>query len=528
MVALVLSAVLPAAAWATERPQAAPDTVLTAADRAAAIDLIATRLHLEGGNANPDRFYLTHFDDATAKWPEDVRAAARARIAPRLTTVQAEAFVARAFARQPDARLAEIAAWLRTPLVDRMLRAQVEHDADSLRAFFTRVKAEGYPPRLEDRRPLVEALVGAVGYDEFVVSTLHRTTALVFALISAHDDVDPEAAELFVASEGAARARRTVENSIIAHQFYYRDFPDADLVAYTAALRSGAGQSLLALRAELDEARGLGFSALILDEAGLELSVWMPEVASADPAAVRRDRVRALLVETNLASFVGLYARSFLEGTYASVDRSHAPGSAANGLLREVFVEAFAPAYTVDQLAYRLADSATDAQLDAFEAWAADSVVARVFEMEQPPVVSRKVWDDAKFGPRDVRLAALDDALGLTALRVGIRSEIEWAVFAEVDPQGLDADAVEAFRTRMAERAEERWETTRLDVLYRLTNRLVDVSDAKVVHLAKRLRAPEAQAFLAWAYTGMRQVYADAATQAMRRVALHAEAQSDG
>ncbi|MEM8601705.1 MAG: hypothetical protein AAGF99_17450 [Bacteroidota bacterium] len=535
LIALLWGAVIPGVA-AQERPGFPPvtlppipaDTVLAPADRAAAVALISTRLNLGEANEAMPRAYLSIFDEATEKWPPDERAAARARIDAVLTSAQANALVARCFARQSDATLARTAAWLRAPLVEAMLTAQVEFDPDALAAFRRRVKADGYTPRLAERLPLVEALIEEIGYHEFAVSSFHRDVMLYRTLTNVHGTPWPqEAAELFVATEGAARARATVEGSILSHQYHYRRHPTSDIAHYIEALQSEAGQGLLALRAALDAERDAGFNALVLEQAGVAAGVWAPEVASARPDALRRDRVRALLAATRLATLVGTFSYHVQAGALGAAGAEGTLSARERRLFAEVFAEAFDPARNIDQLAHLLATTVADSVLTTHEAWATDSLLNAVFAEDTPADVSRKRWNNLKFSTRDMQLARVDDAVGMTALLVRITNEVAWAAFAESQAHAIEPEAVDRFRVELDGSMEELWEQTRLDVLYSLTGSLAHLSEAKVAHLAKQLAAPEAQAFLAWAYDGVQQVYAEATSQALRRIALYAEGASD-
>ncbi|MEO1477726.1 MAG: hypothetical protein AAFV01_04035 [Bacteroidota bacterium] len=533
LLAILLRAV-PAAAQPAFPPVATPpvpaDTVLSAQDREATVALITARLNLAGGDTAAVREYLPLFDDATSKWPAEPRAEARARIEPLLTPEQAEAFRLRYLSRQSDATLAQVGAWLRDPLVEMVLARQVEADPDSLLAFLRRVDSEGYPPHLEARLPLMEAMVEEIRYHDLVVNRFHRTMTLFAALTNAYEEEIPlEAIELYVASEGAQQARREVRLSVRTHQFLYRDRPDSDIERYTDALRSEAGQALLTLRRGVDTAREEGFNALVLDQAGIQPSTWRPEAASDNPEAVRRDRVRVLLVSTGLAGLVQTVSNVVTtEVTAATLLDEDALRPGEHAVLAEVFADAFAPARNVDQIAHTLAATVADSTLDAFEAWAADSLLSDVFA-DYLPVVERKRWDTLKFTDRDARLLRVDDALGFSSFMMGLYSEASWAVFSETKPQAIDAAAVQGFRAQLADETEEVWKQVRMDALYEFGNALHHVSDAKLDYLAKRLRDPEAQAFLGWSYAGIRRVFAEATTQALRRAAIYAErGQPDG
>ncbi|MEM6782447.1 MAG: hypothetical protein AAF624_01800 [Bacteroidota bacterium] len=527
LLAVLLGAV-PAAAQPAFPPVVVPlvpaDTVLSAKDRAAVVGLITARLNLAGGDTASARQYLPLFDDATSKWPTEARAEARARIEPLLTPEQAEAFRLRYLNRQTDATLAQVGAWLRDPLVEMVLARQVEADPDALLAFLRRVDDKGYPPHLEARLPLMETMIQEIRYHDLLVNSFHRSMTLFAALTNAYGEEIPlEAIELYVASEGAQQARNEVRMSVRTHQFLYRDRPDSDIERYTDALRSEAGQALLTLRRGVDTAREEGFNALILDQSGVQPSTWQPEAASDSPEAVRRDRVRVLLVATGLAGLVQTVSDVVTrEVTEAAVMDEDPLLPDEQEFLVEVFADAFAPARNVDQLAHTLAASVADSTLDAYEAWAADSLLSDVFA-DYYSVVERKRWDDLKFTDRDARLLRVDDALGFSSFMVGLHSEASWAVFSETKPQSIDAAAVEGFQAQLADESEEVWKQVRMDVLYEFTNALGHVSDAKLADLAKRLRAPEAQAFLGWSYTGIRRVFAEATSQALRRVAIYAE-----
>ena len=172
------------------------------------------------------------------------------RIIARLTEAFREealhASLAQAFARVYDRRRLEpIAAWLASPLVQRLTaleEAAMQPDAAAAQeAFFSR---PGAAPPSEARVALLQRLMRATYATEMTLRVIRTTMAgIATAVNAALDRPAPSPAELAEAESDLESARSQIEDRILARLlFTYRDVTDDDLSAYITFWESDTGQ----------------------------------------------------------------------------------------------------------------------------------------------------------------------------------------------------------------------------------------------------------------------------------------------